>query len=669
MRQTQILRTRSDIAEIIRNSPSEDEVFNKLSSPPARPEIENRLDKIESKLEAFSEQVGAFSEQISGIEAGLAQLLLIAKGKEAPAPAAPAPKPVPEPVPELRIKPTTAAYCPENADVNEFVKDVIQTLKKFEINAAYSGYNSFEKAWIIDVEKPLSSKAFGGLSIQPIADIEEDEVVAGTIAIRHDGDGLNAYGLYTWDGDDFDTFITLGDGEEIAAALEELDRTEGKEKGKPKLTPSQESAIATLKTWFNEGTEKEAALIGPAGTGKSFSLKALIEEMELEPKEIALLAPTHKARKILESFMGSDASTIAQALGQQPKLDENGQEVFEGKGDKCSAKLTIIDEASMVSAEDYSELVSLNDRILWVGDRYQLPPVKEKKSMAFESPSVLAKPELTEVVRYEGAIAEFCERLRHGDLTLPIPDNETLFLLDKKEWKKRAIEFAKSPKGLENTSYTKVLAFRNRTVNAHNKTIKKAVFPKQKDPYFEGLKLICNSPIQRLEYVSIGRGRWQKEELLWSIKATNSEELLITSKPTTKTLTLDDFEEEPKIFTEWVAGWQIWEFEAQTEGFLDITCRVLTPEFEEAKENKIKELGGNNYKLLSYGEKEAMKCLYRYFDKVGDTFSITTHKAQGSGYDNVFIDWPDLISARDMRQQLIYTACTRARKRLFIAKN
>jgi exodeoxyribonuclease-5 len=663
MKTTQILRTRSDIAEIIRNS-SEEEIFSKLTSPS---KIEERLSKIEAKLESFS-------DRFSGLEIGLTRLLLIAENGELATAKAPKSKPETKletskstpAAPELKTESTTAKYCPENADVNEFISDVIETLKTFELTADYGGFNKVEKAWIINVQKPLNGGAFGTLSISKVADMEEDEPGVGSLALRHYGEPLEGYGLYNWEGDDLDLFTSSAEGEELFHAFQDLDRFYNDKK--PTLTLSQEKAIATLKKWF-EGNEKEAALIGPAGTGKSFSLKALIEELDIELKEISLLAPTHKARKILEASIGVSASTVAQALGQQPKLNENGQEIFEGKGDKSNSKLTIIDEASMVNAEDYSELVSLNQRILWVGDRYQLPPVKEKKSLAFESPSVHTRAELIEVVRYTGAIARFCEQLRRGDLSLPEPDGETLFLLDKKEWKQRAIEEAQAGVVLDDSTASKVLAFRNRTVSAYNKLIKKAVFPKQKEPFFEGLKLTCNAPIQRLEYVSIGRGSWQKKELLWSIKATNSEELRITSKPKIKTLTLDDFDEEPKTFTEWVSGWQVWEFDAQTEGFLDVTCRVLTPEFEEVKEAKIKELGGDNYKRLSYAEKDGLKCLYRYFDKVADVFASTTHKAQGSGYDNVFVDWSDLISARDMKEQLIYTACTRAKKRLFIVKN
>lgn len=671
-RETQILRTRSDIAELIKGFPNEDEVFRKLSASPASPKVESKLDEIESQIGRIQGQLESLANRFYGLEIGISQILSLAES-EKPTAAKPASKATPAP---LKLEPTEAAYCPENLEVDKFLRSVIRTLEGFEVSADYFGFNKTEQCWVINVKNPVGTeKSFGSLSICEIQ-LNNCEDAASSIAVQQSGD--KAYGLYSWDGDELNNFLFSPNGQDLLCALEFLealnDRAEVDkvEVDKVKLTPSQEQAIAILTAWF-EGREKEAALIGPAGTGKSFSLraliKALIEKAGIELKEISLLAPTHKARKILESSIGADASTVAQALGQQPKLDENGKEVFEGKGGKSNSALTIIDEASMINAEDYNELVSLNNRILWVGDRYQLPPVKEKKSMAFESPSVRTQAELAEVIRYEGAIAEFCERLRRGDLSLPEPDGETLFLLGKKEWKKRAIEEAQATVILDDSTGSKVLAFRNRTVDGYNKAIKKAVFPKQKEPYFEGLKLVCNSPIQRLEYVSVGHGRWSKEELLWNIKATNSEELRVTSKPKIKTLTLDDFDEEPKAFTEWVSGWQVWEFEAITEGFLEITCRVLTPEFEEAKEAKIKQLGGNNYKALSYSEKDALKCLYRYFDKVADIFASTTHKAQGSGYDNVFVDWADLISARDMKQQLIYTACTRAKKRLFILKN
>jgi exodeoxyribonuclease-5 len=364
---------------------------------------------------------------------------------------------------------------------------------------------------------------------------------------------------------------------------------------------------------------------------------------------------------------------VAQALGQVPKVDDTGREVFEGgDGKKSSAKLTIVDEASMVNAKSYEELKTLSPRILWVGDKYQLPPVEEKDSKAFSSLSVSVKSELKEVVRYSGAIADFCEFLRQGGRELPDPDNKTIFVLDRKEWIEQALISAKEGLSLSDSNYSKVLSYRNVIADAHNAKIKAHLFPDQKEPFFEGLRLVCSSPIQRLESKSFGR----VSKTVWSVKATNSEELLITSTPEKRNLTVDDFDEEPASFYSLVSGLTIWEFRVETEAGLSLLLRVLTPDSDEKRKEMIAHLQGEIDSLKKAGKKatseqfDALTCLRRFPDNIADTFALTTHKSQGSGYKNVFVDWPDLIKSKDdVKQQLIYTACTRATGRLFITRN
>ena len=56
------------------------------------------------------------------------------------------------------------------------------------------------------------------------------------------------------------------------------------------------------------------------------------------------------------------------------------------------------------------------------------------------------------------------------------------------------------------------------------------------------------------------------------------------------------------------------------------------------------------------------------FHDVRYAYSLTIHKAQGSTFENVFVDVRDLYINRKTyeRNQLLYVAVTRSAKRLFI---
>ena len=57
--------------------------------------------------------------------------------------------------------------------------------------------------------------------------------------------------------------------------------------------------------------------------------------------------------------------------------------------------------------------------------------------------------------------------------------------------------------------------------------------------------------------------------------------------------------------------------------------------------------------------------LGKSFDNVAHSYAITTHKAQGSGINMVFLDIDDMRGCSDL-QKLQYTALTRTRETVFI---
>lgn len=122
-----------------------------------------------------------------------------------------------------------------------------------------------------------------------------------------------------------------------------------------------------------------SVLVGPAGTGKTTILRALLEQPEVDAGGVLLLAPTGKARVRLETTTDHEAKTLAQFLIAFGRYDEKtGAYVVTG-GDKVDAgKTIVVDEASMLTEEMLASLLDTLrgvDRFILVGDPRQLPPI------------------------------------------------------------------------------------------------------------------------------------------------------------------------------------------------------------------------------------------------------------------------------------------------------
>ena len=106
-----------------------------------------------------------------------------------------------------------------------------------------------------------------------------------------------------------------------------------------------------------------SVLIGGAGTGKSFVTAAIIAQLQANNKEVAVLAPTHKAKEALQEKIGSGA--IVRTIHS-----------FVHSPEKCDA--IVIDESGMLSTPLLYNLLRnhTNEQLVFVGDKNQIPPVE-----------------------------------------------------------------------------------------------------------------------------------------------------------------------------------------------------------------------------------------------------------------------------------------------------
>ncbi|MCP5557686.1 MAG: AAA family ATPase [Verrucomicrobiaceae bacterium] len=129
-------------------------------------------------------------------------------------------------------------------------------------------------------------------------------------------------------------------------------------------------------------TRRFSVLIGPAGTGKTTLLSALVRQEDIAAGGVLLLAPTGKARVRMEEKVGDKrfpAKTIAQFLNRTNRFDGAAQRyLLTGEPGDKEAETVIIDECSMMTEEMLAatfEALAGVKRLILVGDHRQLPPI------------------------------------------------------------------------------------------------------------------------------------------------------------------------------------------------------------------------------------------------------------------------------------------------------
>ncbi|QMU31364.1 AAA family ATPase [Adhaeribacter radiodurans] len=177
-------------------------------------------------------------------------------------------------------------------------------------------------------------------------------------------------------------------------------------------------------------SRKLSVLHGPAGTGKTTVMGALFSCSALKSEGILLLAPTGKARVKLGKMAGGEAYTIAQFLTRQKRFDwDRMKPKFTGESQYKGEQNVIIDECSMLTEDDLFAIFQALDqahvkRIILVGDPYQLPPIGAGRPFA----DICAKLETLEETDPDFKAASSLARIKEIVRTAQGEDSDTLML-------------------------------------------------------------------------------------------------------------------------------------------------------------------------------------------------------------------------------------------------
>jgi len=323
----------------------------------------------------------------------------------------------------------------------------------------------------------------------------------------------------------------------------------------------QATALEEINKWL-ESDDLFFTLSGFAGTGKTtIILKTL--ETTLKDKRVAVSAPPHKAKKVVGKTTKRSAETIHALLALKPNLeaaDVNPNNVDFQRDRSKTPKIggfhvVVIDEASMLNKTMMKEIMTQatnkNVKVLFMGDRGQIPPIGETESDAF-NPTMIPSVHLDKVERQEDGnpLFKVYDAIRKDQTTHNDQFDHVTDLNDKGE----GIEFTPyanvfvdemikaftSEEFKTNKEHAKVLAYTNAKVKEYNMLVRRAVMGKDVS-YMEvgdlltGYTSIANGLDMALEtsadYVVVTASemttnRWGVEGKYITIRESDSDEVL-----------------------------------------------------------------------------------------------------------------------------------------------
>lgn len=410
------------------------------------------------------------------------------------------------------------------------------------------------------------------------------------------------------------------------------------------LTEQQQAAFDAIYARLANG-ERFTSLRGYAGTGKTFLVGRLIEQLTEEECAVTACAPTHKAAQVLRAHMSERSvrtQTLHAFLGLRLVPDQDGGYTLEPEGDIASypAGIVVVDEASMVGEKEWAHIQQAPPHLQWlfVGDPAQLPPVNEPASPAFDVPG----PLLEEIHRQgEGnpilTLAERVRRQEAGPWQGRFENGEGVAVTDNPDgFEASALRVFRSDAFAKDATTARVLAYRNKTVRRYNRSIRRALYGDDA-PRFE-------------------QGEWLVARETWCHNGVpylkNSEEVRV-QKASVETYEAED-----------LSTWTVWRLKVR--GVHDAWTRTLYVLHEDEHERFEEELAYRREAALA--EPHAWPKFYdlkERFARVDYAYATTVHRAQGSTFDTVFVDHRDIRVCRGHeRPALLYVAVTRPSRRL-----
>lgn len=459
------------------------------------------------------------------------------------------------------------------------------------------------------------------------------------------------------------------------------------------LTNQQNKVFEQIKVFLNSDASV-FILRGYAGTGKTTMVKVIADYIE-QTRQLAMMAPTGRAARVLAMKTGHTATTIHKAIYSkahvEPKKVKNIAEsefkfVFSINNSENGGNIVaIVDEASMVCSrkiehelfmfgtdnlmEDLLTFVRPNfgGKVIFVGDPAQLPPVGESVSNALraeyfkEKGLKVIEAELTEVLRQKDDSVILKNAMMIRDLLKKDKRNQLVF-----EEQKDDVETVPSEQFLDKyLNYRKesgkhdsvIICYSNKSANRYNRDIRKSLYGGDVPLQENDILLITqnNYRLDRMngEFVpvlSIGE-RIQQSAPVYAQIGGKKERIVITLNFIKVTVPNGDGNPIPCMLLEDLLTSDTATISIDENRALYINFCMRNPNLKQGTESFAEALLNDEYY-------NAIRAKYGY--------AVTGHKCQGGEWGKVFVDYTGRTGLDDDSLRWAYTATTRAQKTLYV---
>lgn len=435
------------------------------------------------------------------------------------------------------------------------------------------------------------------------------------------------------------------------------------------LNEDQIKAKKRLLSWIYS-PEKEIILTGRGGTGKTFLLKEFLKEVSLPKEEIIILAPTHEALKNLKDsildFPTKNFKTIDSALGISPLLNEEKLKFEQRKLPSFweNIQLVLLDECSMLSELKYEILQQVHAKIVYIGDKFQLPEVKPNKGIFDPCVSTVFSKNISEIsltipMRNSGELWNFTNLIQNQIESKEILYPKSKFDISKKEIK----EFFQKEQNLFQLrkGELKLILWTNKGVKAYNERVRVILFPYLQKPetysrYVESDRIILTSPTLSIKFME----NLSKRELL-------------------------NYENQEPLYTntQGIIA-KVGKTEIRLENNLKIPCFKLNVKHLLGEDILYEPLDLSDYdkidkfythlayaKKTKYEKDRAFRekhFILKCFAKIQHSYAGTSHRFQGSSITNVMVINDDIDKNPCLieRKKCRYVAVSRAMENLYM---
>lgn len=464
------------------------------------------------------------------------------------------------------------------------------------------------------------------------------------------------------------------------------------------FTKDQDIAINQLLEFINKPYTKndyKIALTGAAGTGKTFSLKYMIDNCGYSHSVIGLSAPTHKACRVLKEATGLEVKTIQSDLGLRLSLDVENFDInnppFDPRGKMKIGdyRVYIVDEASMVNNGLRTlierEALKYKVKLIYTGDPYQLAPVKEKYSSCFRNINTV---NLKQIVRQgeNNPLSPLLEMLRYDILNkkysfinyiyknrynIDVETDKGYALLNKEQFAESIQIQYSNEEFTKNIDLYKVVGYTNASVNSWNKFIRMHIIADAERNIITKNDLLTsyttivddyNSPIIKNSEEYIVKDIVNYVNATYDLKGFMVKFTCVHGGDTTAPLFIIDHNDRNSI----VRYYQIINSLINTAKNANKTARASAWKTYYSFKDSI--LLATNIINNVTGEIIVSR-------DIDYGFSLTAHKSQGSTYSNVFVDINDIVfdknsqpyvDVEDVNRRL-YVALSRAKNKAYLS--